>query len=138
MAVRGIAKYRAYRHFSLNEFFMPFTVLMLFVIVGFVGSIVENKATTGHNLVLPQFETAKGMPITPWLHERTADKRFWNAAYSMAGAPVDGIDLQSNHINNGKQRALARLMLKMRHDIEQKGLISEKVESDIIQSFDSK
>ncbi len=115
---------------------MPFSVAMLLVIVCFVGSIAENKATTGRDLVLPQFETEKGMLITPWLHERNADERFWNAAYSMGGAPVDGKDMNS-HNSNSKQRALVRLMLKMKHDIEQKGLISEKVETDIIQSYDS-
>ena len=114
---------------------MPFSVMMLIAAIGLVGSIVENKETVGHNLVLPQFETNKGMPMTQWLHERDADKRFWEAAYSMAGAPVS--DTAPHRPGSLQQRALARLMLKMKHDIEQKGLISKATESDIIDSFQS-
>jgi hypothetical protein len=120
---------------STNDFFMPFTVIMLLVVVCLVGEISNNNMTTGHNLVLPQFETNKGVPITPWLHQREVDRRFWKAAYSMAGEPISKIEHGRNHAVTEKQRALMRLMLKMKHDIEVKGLISKAVEVDLIKSF---
>jgi hypothetical protein len=132
---KSSAKYKTGKGRSTNAFFMPFTVIMLLVVVCLVGEISNNKMTTGNNLVLPQFETNKGVPMTPWLHQREVDKRFWRAAYSMAGAPIQKIEHGSNHIVRGKQRALIRLMLKMKHDIEVKGLISKAVEVDLIKSY---
>ena len=117
---------------------MPFTLFMLIVMVCLVGEITNNNMTTGHNLVLPQFETNKGLPMTPWLHQREVDGRFWRAAYSMAGAPISKTEPDPNHVASNKQRALIRLMLKMKHDIEVKGLISKAVEVDLIKSFKHK
>jgi hypothetical protein len=111
---------------------------MLIVMVCLVGVISNNNMTTGQNLVLPQFETNKGLPMTPWLHQREVDRRFWRAAYSMAGAPISKSDHVPNHVATEKQRALIRLMLKMKHDIEVKGLISKAVEIDMIKSFTHK
>ena len=135
MSQKRVARNRVLKHLATNDFFRPFALMALVIVVGFVGSIAANKETTGKDLVLPQFETNKGHLITPWLHERDSDKKFWTAAYSMAGAPVS--DFSANSNAGGKHRALLRLMLKMKHDIEHKGLISATVESDLIKSFQS-
>ena len=55
----------------------------------------------------------------------------------MAGAPISKIEHGPSHVVTEKQRALIRLMLKMKHDIEVKGLISRAVEIDLIKSFTS-
>ncbi len=131
-------KYKNAKSHSTNDFFLPFTVIMLIVLVCLVGTISNNNMTTGQNLVLPQFETNKGVPMTPWLHQREVDRRFWRAAYSMAGAPISKSERMPSHVVTEKQRALIKLMLKMKHDIEVKGLISKAVEIDLIKSFTHK
>ena len=135
---RRSGKYRNGKSRSTNDFFLPFTVIMLIVMVCLVGEISNNNMTTGQNLVLPQFETNKGVPMTPWLHQREVDSRFWRAAYSMAGAPISNSEHVPSHVVTEKQRALIRLMLKMKHDIEVKGLISKAVEIELIKSFTHK
>jgi hypothetical protein len=123
------------RTHATNDFLRPFTFLVLIMALCFVASISHNGDTTGKDLTLPQFETSKGYPVTTWLRKSDADKQFWRAADSMAGAPISSASLEATRPVQ-KQLALKRLMLKMRHDIEEHGFLSKSVEAGMLKSLE--
>ena len=119
---------------NIVSFLAPFTAMLLVSLVGLVGMIFTGRETTGADgLILPQFETRKGAPFTSFLRQERVDKIFWHEAFSMSGAPLPG---PQSVFETRKQQSLARLMRKMRHDIETHGLISRAEENEEIKSLE--
>ena len=60
-------------------------------------------------------------------YQHDSDKRYWKAAFSMAGESV-------SHVENRlkRQKILHQLLMHMRHDIEMQGLISKQEQSELI------
>ena len=118
---------------QMNDFFMALTGFIVVIVLCFVGSISMTGGTTGKNLVLPQFETNKGAPLTQWREEKSSDKQFWNAAFSMAGAPIPQLRGQTAREAEERKAAFGRLLMKMRHYIEMQGLTSTSEQKETLQ-----